>query len=102
MADNAHDNAEKFAQWAHNTLYGSSGATESAEAAQPEPKGADRKTNAEKFVEAVNEGLYGIPPAPEPGPRRPAPVPEAGAGKRKVPTPKQQFVEHMKQHFNLP
>lgn len=102
MADNTRDNAEKFAQWAHNTLYGPSEAPESAEAAPPEPKSYVRKTSAEKFVEAVNEGLYGIPPAPEPGPRRPAPVPEAGAGKRKVPTNKQKFVEHMKQHFNLP
>ena len=68
MADNANNNAEKFAQWAHYTLYGSSGATESAEAAQPEPKSADRKTNAEKFVEAVNEGLYPrLFPKREPG-----------------------------------
>lgn len=65
-------------------------------------------SNAELFARAVNEALAPEDaPRAEPetpaGPRRPAPVPEAGhAPKEKPPSPYEQFEQAMKSHFNLP
>lgn len=63
------------------------------------------QSNAELFAEAVRKALAPdcLGESESPGPRRPAPVPEAGhAPKDKPPSPFEQFEQAMKSHFNLP